>query len=126
MNVTQFTIRVVGPQVWDPSLDNIDVEVVMADGRRYGATFFTLRNIERLFDKNRETGECQSGLYLWAANMILVRELSFDVIHRTVDDLIASGEFEQSFGWLGERPVSGDQADPSRDDLQHTDPGNLR
>ena len=95
--VRNFAAKVVGPQVWDPILDNVDVEVVLADGRRLGATFFTMRNIERLFEKNRATGECRAGLYLWAANMIVVRELSMEVINKTVEDLIEMGELENAF-----------------------------
>ena len=95
-----FTVRVVGPQVWDTVVDNVDVEVVMADGRRFGATFFTMQNIERLFEKNRATGECRAGLYLWAANMILVHQLSMEVIDETVQDLLENGELESAFARL--------------------------
>jgi hypothetical protein len=95
-----FVARVVGPQVWDPVLDNVDVEVTMPDGRRFGATFFTLANVGRLFEKNRATGECRAGLYFWAVNMILVQELSMEVINRTIEDLLANGEFASAFAPL--------------------------
>lgn len=103
-----YEVSVLGPQVWNPSNDNVDVEVRFADGRSYGATFFTLANLESLFEKNRKTGECASGLYLWAINMILVRELSMENIERTIEDLIANEEFESAFAFLGvkERPSS--------------------
>ncbi len=71
--------------------DNVDVEISL-DGDVYYATFFTLTNIKSLFKKNRNTGECRSGLYLWASDMILVETLSKDVIQHTVEDLITSGE----------------------------------
>ena len=93
----QFFISVLGAQVWDPTEDNIDVVVELADRKRFAATFFTPRNIERLFEKNRLTGECANGLYLWSANMILVRQITMDIIRRTVADLIESGEFERAF-----------------------------
>ena len=96
-----FSVHVLGAQVWDPLNDNVDVEVRFGDGRRFGATFFTLANVERLFDKNRKTGECASGLYLWAANMILVRDVSIETIERTVKDLMDCDEFEQAFLRLG-------------------------
>jgi hypothetical protein len=88
-----FHVRVVGAQVWDPLTDNVDVEVTLTDGRRFGATFFTLQNVQRLFEKNRATGECLGGLYLWAANMILVETLIMDVIRKTIEDLLGNGEF---------------------------------
>jgi hypothetical protein len=52
--------------------DNVDVEVRLSDGSRWSGTFFTIRNVRALFTKNRATGECANGLYLWAADMILV------------------------------------------------------
>jgi hypothetical protein len=101
-----YKVTVVGAQVWDSSHDNVDVEVCLADGKTYGATFFTLTNLEELFEKNRKTGECASGLYLWASNMILVRELSMESIERTVKDLMANDEFESAFAYLEQRPSS--------------------
>jgi hypothetical protein len=102
-----FRVRVVGPQVWDPATDNVDVEVTLADGRRFGATFFTLENISRLFDKNRETGECNGGAYFWSADMIIVQALTSDVIHETVRSLLADGEFHSAFSQLGQAPKAG-------------------
>jgi hypothetical protein len=96
----RFSVRVVGAQIWDPDRDNIDIEVQLEDGRRFGATFFTLRSIARVIEKNRNTGECARGLYHWTANMIVVSELSLDAIRRTVRDLIETEEFEQAFAFL--------------------------
>ena len=97
MPACEFRVQIVGTKVWEPTVDNVDVEVTLADGVRYGATFFTLKNIERLFQKNRTTGECAGGLYLWAANMILVQELTLDVIERSVQDLLENQEFGSAF-----------------------------
>lgn len=90
-------ITIVGPQVWDPHVDNVDVEVELDDGRRFCATFFTLENIRRLFAKNKTTGECHSGLYFWATDMIIVEVLTLDTIEKTVKDLLACREFESAF-----------------------------
>jgi hypothetical protein len=97
-----FRVRVVGPQVWDPARDNVDVEVTLADGSRFGATFFTVTSVQRLFRKNRATGECGGGRYLWAANMILVQELTTDVIKHSVRDLLDRGKFGSAFCRLTE------------------------
>jgi hypothetical protein len=77
----------------------VDVEVHV-DGARWAATFFTLENLEALMRKNAVTGECASGLYLWATDMIVVRELSYDVIRDTVAELRRAGEFEDAFSRL--------------------------
>jgi hypothetical protein len=81
----------------DRADDNVDVEVTFADGSRYAATFFTQNNLRSLFAKNERTGECKGGLYLWASNMVIVRDLSEESISETVADLIAQDEFEGSF-----------------------------
>lgn len=93
-------VRVVAARAWDVDDDNVDVEVTLPDGARYAATFFTLANIQSLFRKNIQTGECDGGLYLWASDMIIVRQLTQETIERAVDDLMASGEFSGAFSRL--------------------------
>ena len=93
----KFKLQVVGPQVWSPTDDNVDVEVRLPNGDLYVATFFTLANLQRLFEKNRESGECLSGRYFWASDMILVEELTIESMTDAVEDLIANGEFAGAF-----------------------------
>jgi len=92
-----FDLCIIGLQRWNVDDCNVDVEVKFSDGRRFGATFFTLLNLRSLFDKNKETGECAGGAYLWAADMILVEQLSIDVIRKAVVDLIENGQFIYAF-----------------------------
>lgn len=94
------SVRVVSPRLWNVENDNIDVEVMFEDGSRHGATFFTLSNVETLFRRNAETGECSAGLYFWASSMILVRDLSLQTIQRTVEGLLATAEFDHAFEQL--------------------------
>ena len=77
--------------------DNVDVEVHLPDGSRWGATFFTLKNIRTLMNRYRSTGECSGGLYFWAADMVLLEELTYGTIIATVEDLLAEGEFQMVF-----------------------------
>jgi hypothetical protein len=106
MSLTEWTagplnVIVYGRLLEEPLTNtNVDVEVIDDRGLRWSATFFTLANLEHLFDKNAMTGECGRGLFLWAADMILVREISREVINRTIAELRASGEFETAFGPL--------------------------
>jgi len=93
----EFSVGVIGPVQWDYYNDNVDVEVRFPDGRRYTATLFTPENITTLFEKNRATGECAHGLYLWAVEMILVKDLTLGTMHAVVDSLLQSGEFERAF-----------------------------
>jgi hypothetical protein len=77
--------------------DNVDVFVDFVTGERYVATFFTIANIQRLMDKDAETGECAGGLYFWATDMVIVRSLTRQNIERTIADLLATGTFESVF-----------------------------
>jgi len=40
------------------------------------------------------TGECLSGRYFWASDMVVVRKLARKAICEVVDDLLSSGEIE--------------------------------
>ncbi len=86
----------------DPADDNIDVEVTFDDGSRYAATFFTLENLRSLFEKNERTGEFVGGLYLWASDMVIVRELTEASIAETIADLIKKLYFDIAFQKLEE------------------------
>lgn len=97
-NSMDFELQIVGS--WreiEPNDDNVDVYVTLGDGRKFTATFFTMKNIESLFRKNEGTGECGKGLYLWAADMVIVKRLSEEVVKQAVRELLAVGEFESAF-----------------------------
>ena len=81
--------------------DNVDVEVRFKTGEQYIATFFTLANIVAILERYATSGECKGGLYFWASNMIVVKELSEQVIRTTIEDLIDHGELEQAFSRVG-------------------------
>jgi len=78
--------------------DNVDVEVIVNERDRYFATFFTLSNIERLMNRYMVSGECANGLYFWAKNAIVIRDLEEHSIAKVIKKLLASGEFESAFG----------------------------
>lgn len=72
----------------------------LSDGRRFGASVFTLANLESLLRKHERSGENAGGLYLWAARMMVMRELSLEGMRKMVEGLIADGELEQAFELL--------------------------
>ena len=59
---------------WTPANDNTDVIVTLEDKSRWIASFFSYSNIISLVNKNKLTGECLGGKYLWASDMILADE----------------------------------------------------
>ena len=95
--LVDFTFEIVGAPGYGPTDDNTDVQVTLANGSSFVATFFTLQNIQRLMDEYKKTGECNHGAYFWATDMIVVRKLTEHEIENTVADLIKTGEFEGAF-----------------------------
>lgn len=96
-----YTLFLLNAVEMNPIDDNVDVEVHL-NGKRYAATFFTLKNIETIMQRCRTSGECNQGTYLWASDMIVVGELTEQRIHETIQDLIQTGEFCQALDFLGE------------------------
>jgi hypothetical protein len=87
---------------WNQLDDNTDVFVTFDDGARWVATFFTYQNMLSLVEKDKESGECLSGKYFWASDMILVDEVSRERIEEVIADLIKENEFEQVFDFCEE------------------------
>lgn len=81
----------------DPHADNVDVFVDFEDGNRFVATLFTQTNIRDLLERYEATGECGGGQYVWAKNMIVMKEVSAGAIEAAVASLIAAGELEHAF-----------------------------
>jgi hypothetical protein len=76
---------------------NTDVIVVLADGHKYTASFFTYAYIEETRNKNKLTGDYLSGKYFWENNMVLVEECTPEIINPVVKDIIDEGEFKDVF-----------------------------
>lgn len=72
--------------------DNVDVEITLPDGQVYSATFFTLANLKSLMAGYRKSGECANGLYVWAADMIVVEKLTRETIQKSIEDMVQTGE----------------------------------
>jgi hypothetical protein len=84
----------------DQNNENTDVIVVLADGHKYTASFFTYTYIEKVRNINKLTGDFLNGIYFWGKNMVLVEECSPEVIKPVVKDIIDEGEFSEVFRML--------------------------
>ena len=82
---------------WDPRDEASDVVVTMPGGDRWIASFVAYGHLPTLVARNRESGECLGGIYLWATDLILVEEISRPTIEAVVADLIRDGGFESAF-----------------------------
>lgn len=77
--------------------DNTDVIVTFDNDKKYIATFFTYQNIEHLRLKNQKTGECNSGYYFWASDMIIIERTDRKSIISTIEYLLHNDEFYSVF-----------------------------
>jgi hypothetical protein len=73
---------------------NSDVVFALSDGSKWAATFFTYQNIDTLRKKNQATGECLSGAYFCATDMILIAEISEEAIKSVLREMLSQGEIE--------------------------------
>ena len=80
------------PNEWNIADDNTDVTVTLSDESRWIATFSTYQNILSPAKKNQTTGECRSGAYFWAPEMILVDQISRPRIEEIVRHLVTGNE----------------------------------
>ncbi len=84
-------------QLRDPTSEVLSVVVKDAYGETYRANFVTLDFLVKMFRKNRETGECASGVYFVMPHMVTVRALDATSVRRTIDDMVAHAEVELHF-----------------------------
>jgi ACT domain-containing protein len=83
--------------IYGPLEGNVDVEITFPDGKRFAATFFTLKNIQELMENHASTGESLNGLYFWASDMVIIQDILETNIRKTIENLISTGEFEIVF-----------------------------
>ena len=70
---------------------NVDVEIRLDDGSRWGATVFTIDEVRRLMDRWATNGEAQSGRYFACPDGLIVREPGVDAMVAVIAGLLASG-----------------------------------
>ena len=85
-------------EIADPADDNNDVVMRLTDGEERTATFFTLNNIASLMRGCAETGECLSGRYFWATDMVIVERLTPEIVHETLEAMVRNGEYDRILG----------------------------
>lgn len=81
-------------QVSDIHNDNMDLHVVLEDGRVFFGTFFTLQNIQDLMTKNRT-------VYFWAEDMVVVEDLSRETIRKVVRQIINDEYIDEALSFIG-------------------------
>ncbi len=94
---TGYTVVIIH-EIEDTENDNIDVHVKLDSGEHYIGSLFTIANLQKLMQKNIDTGEYNSGQYLWASDMVIMRDLKEETILETIQYLIDKDEIHYTFG----------------------------
>lgn len=82
---------------WDPADEATDVIVTFADGARWVATFVAYAHVPTLVARNRESGACLAGRYLWATDLVLAADVRRATVEAVVADLLTDGGFDSAF-----------------------------
>ncbi|WP_293937530.1 hypothetical protein [Sphingobacterium sp. UBA5996] len=91
----KFKVRFPAPyQVVNIYDDNIDVNIILENDEVYFGTLFTLTNIDKLMEKNRE-------IYFWSTDMLIVKELSRREIYAALQAVLNEGCFNSVFSKIG-------------------------
>jgi len=83
------------------SVCNVDAEVRLVDGSRWGATVLTVAEVEHLMEAWKRTGEAPGGRYFWCSDGLIVREPGIESMTHVIAGLLDSGEFTRIFRRLG-------------------------
>jgi hypothetical protein len=75
----------------------IDVEVSIADGRRFLGTVGTVADIAETMSRWKGTGECLGGRYFWISDLVVVASADVQALVDIVDDLASTGELASAF-----------------------------
>ncbi|MDF2849700.1 MAG: hypothetical protein K0S31_385 [Sphingobacterium multivorum] len=81
-------------QVVDVYDDNLDINIILENDEVYFGTLFTLTNINKLMEKNRE-------IYFWSTDMLIVKELSYQGIHAALQAVLNECYFNSVFSKIG-------------------------
>ncbi|MBI3783389.1 MAG: hypothetical protein HY270_08300 [Deltaproteobacteria bacterium] len=82
---------------WNPSDSLTDVVVTLPDGTHWIAGFCSFGHLETLRRSCSDSGECLSGKYLWASDLILIDDTSRTSVAAVVEDLLSKGDLQDAF-----------------------------
>jgi hypothetical protein len=73
------------------SVENVDAEIVLANGSRWSVTFLTLDEIGRIMTRWAHSGEYKSGAYFRVPDLVISRRPGIANMLAAVEDLIDHG-----------------------------------
>lgn len=75
------------------TVENVDVEVALADGSRWSATILSLAEVGRVMDRWKATGEALNGRYFRCPDLVIVDGCGIEAYAELLGALVSSGEF---------------------------------
>ena len=83
-----------GYDIPDPLNDNIDMHVIVPEGKVFFATIFTLRNIQHIMDK-------LGMAYFSGADMLILNDLMKETIRIAITQIIEADELDTALSEIG-------------------------
>jgi len=74
------------------TVQDVDVEVRLADGSRWSASMVTVAQVQVLMDRWARSGEALGGSYFWCADGLIVRDPGVGAMTRVLTGLFDNGE----------------------------------
>ncbi|WP_228922502.1 hypothetical protein [Streptomyces sp. DH7] len=84
------------------TVENVDAELCLSDGTRWSATLMTLRAIEQVMNRWRETGECSGGAYFQCPDLVIIPKDGVAAMLDSFKGIIESGGPEGVLQFLDE------------------------
>lgn len=86
-----------GTDIIQYDTESTDVIVVLGNGEKYVAAFFSYKNIDLLRQMHYQNGEFLQGKYFWTKNMVLIDNCNKDSIQEVIKHLMDEGNFKDVF-----------------------------
>lgn len=90
-------VNIQWPTYFDASMDLIEVQVRLHDGKTLSANFTTPPRITWEMEKGRRSGQWADGTYYCHPDLIFVEELTEDRIRRAIQDMSKTGLLKKVF-----------------------------
>jgi hypothetical protein len=78
------------------TVENVDVEVVLAEGSRWSATFLSLAEVSRIMNRWKVTGECLGGSFFRCPDLVIINKGGAAEILEIIKELVVTGELQNT------------------------------
>jgi len=106
----QFRLEIID-EIHNVDDGNINVIVHCDNGKSYGISFFTKKNIFTLCARGKDTGEYLNGSYFWSIGSVIVEKLECTLLENIVADMLVFNDnsyrtLERSFPKITREPCT--------------------